>query len=66
MRVNSSRYPLVHQVPRDEDQSVACFRYNGARAASTDDSEEIASGGEPRGEHARHGGHDLPGDRPRE
>lgn len=40
--------------------------HHGARGAQTDDSEEIASRGEPREEHTRHGRHDLPGDRPQE
>lgn len=40
--------------------------HQGARGAGTDDSEEVASTGEPRGGHARHGRHDLPGDRSRD
>jgi hypothetical protein len=40
--------------------------HHGARGANTERSEEIASAGEPRGEHARHGRQHLDGDRPRE
>ena len=38
---------------------------SGSTAGRTDDSEEQASRGEPGGEHARHGRHDLSGDRQR-
>jgi hypothetical protein len=40
--------------------------HHGARGARTERGEEIASSGEPRGGHARHGRQHLPGDRPRE
>jgi hypothetical protein len=38
----------------------------GGQGAHTERSEEIASAGEPHGEHARHGRQHLPADRPRE
>lgn len=40
--------------------------HHGAKGAGPEDSEEIAARGEPRDEHARHGRHDLPADRPRD
>lgn len=40
--------------------------HHGARGAQADRTEEIASSGEPRDAHVRHGRQDLEGDRPRE
>jgi hypothetical protein len=53
-------HPSPEQIKQNQ-QGIG--RQSGSHAGQGDRSEELAQGGEPRGEHARHGRQNLPGGR---